>query len=139
MGCSVLLKNKKIMIAIITAIILAIGFIIIIFVGRDSQKTNKPASHISNDEAQDDVDKDITDDSNNESTDEPYSGDGLEIVEEGDKTPEDSVDSSGSWDNATSEEDVDNNDGKTDNNEKTEDDVPEEDVLKDDKVWGTIF
>lgn len=141
------LKNKKIIIAVV-ALILVVGVSIILFngfIGDDGSKTGTETE----------VDSIL-------SEDEPYDGDGLDVVEPQDNTQENSKEDStsvdGSWEeetesknsNESSEKDNKNDVDKKDDtviednnndtgNEKNEGASGEEEVAEDEKTWGTIF
>lgn len=140
-----IVKDKKVLIAVIILLLLVIGIVIGILVKQDSDESVKK-------EPENDVEIE-------------YNAPSLE-VDEDDGTNEDSVDVPGTWDDTTSDSDATGSDDKADSNttdntgnkddngatdnpddntddsnddNKDDDDSPDEDIIIDDKDWGKIF
>lgn len=117
--------NKKLFALIVAVILLVLGIVVVVGLKQDSKDTGKPGVSSETDKEKD----------------EPYNGEGLEIMDEVDERV-DSVDVPDDWDETSGEsndktqsdevnkEDTDDK-GDSDDQEKSD-----EDILIDDKVWG---
>ena len=134
-----LLANKK-LIALIVALIVIIVGVVATVIHQDSKETGKSDISIETGKNKEETQE------NDYDKDEPYSGTGLEIMEEVDGTV-DSVDASGNWDGTSGDNNENKQDNTTDDTQSdnmgkeesddqgNEEEPSDEDILIDDKEW----
>ena len=130
-----LLTNKKILIAVIAFFLVSIIGIVIVVTPNtsktDGKGTNTKTEKSKEDEDSQDnkYDTEKDDESDNKKDDKENQNATLEVLEPDKVIPENSSDASGAWGDTDS----------TDNNSNGEEPDKDEDILKDDIVWGRPY
>jgi hypothetical protein len=126
-----LFANRKIFVLIIAVILLILGIVVVVALKQDLKEAGN--SGVSSE-----TDKDVD---GAQEKDEPYNGEGLEIMEEEDETvgsvdvPNDWDGTSGDSNDKTQSNEVDKEDAD-DKGDSDDEEQSDEDILIDDKVWG---
>ena len=117
-----MLKNKKIWIVLVVVILFVVGIVSTIqLINKFEEKDDSQKPTISQDDEK------------------PYDGDGMDVVDD-DNAQEESMKTPDSWEkDSTSSDSSDGNKNQTNSSDKKEDNKSDENVLKDDTSWGTIF
>lgn len=113
-----IVKDKKVLIAVIILLLLVIGIVIGILVKQNSDESGKKEPE--------------------KSVEIEYNAPSLE-VDEDDGTKEDSVDVPGTWDDTSTTDDADDNTDDSIDDNQDDDASDGEDIIIDDKDWGKIF
>lgn len=139
------LKDKRVWIGLTVAILFGIGIVSAVRMIDKSRETN--GSQKENVSSDIDKTEDKVEDKTEDSTEKPYSGEGMKVVEDG-ETQEESMEVPKSWDdtkqdNTQSGSDDSNAENQNEEPEKSDSTEPDKDdnenILKDDTSWGTIF
>lgn len=143
------LKDKRVWIGLTVAILFGIGIVSAVRMIDKSRETNgSQKENVSSviDKAEDKAEN-KAENKTQDSAEKPYSGEGMNVVEEG-ETQEESMEVPKSWDdtkqdNTQSGSDDSNAENQNEEPEKSDSTEPDKDdnenILKDDTSWGTIF